>query len=260
MVTRMEFHARSITIFATAANCSFFFTYSRIFRSLCKNAGNSCGEAYQRERQSRFTFRRKPIGLTFCPIPYVDCFLLFGARFADFWSGAVAAPCVAAPASSFFAAFFSAFCFAFRVSLVSIAITSVSTMRMWLVRFRIRLALPRARAMIRFNVGPSPTVASFTTKPSGLRFALFSALAIALFSVLPMRNAAFLGVKASKSSAAETGRPWISRVTSRTLKGEIRAYLYVDLTSIASCPLQKLHRYNGYIGCVGDIPSSLQLL
>src|SRR6266536_1690844 len=68
MVTRMEFHARSITIFATAANCSFFFTYLRISRSLCKNAGSSCGDAYQRERQSRFTPRRNPIGLTFCPI------------------------------------------------------------------------------------------------------------------------------------------------------------------------------------------------
>ena len=42
--------------------------------------------------------------------------------------------------------------------------------------------------MIRFNVGPSPTVASFTTKPSGFRFALFSALAIALFSVLPIEK------------------------------------------------------------------------
>src|ERR1051325_83184 len=88
--------------------------------------------------------------------------------------------------------------------------------------------------MIRFNVGPSPTVASFTTKPSGLRFALFSAFAIALLRVLPIRAAAFFGVNASRSSAAETGRPWISRVTSRTLNGEIRAYLYVDLTSIVS--------------------------
>src|SRR5881275_429943 len=101
-----------------------------------------------------------------------------------------------------------------------------------LARFRILLALPRARAMIRFTVGPSPTIASFTTNPSGFRFALFSALAIALFNVLPMRSAAFFGVKASRSSAAETGRPWISRVTSRALNGEIRAYLYVDLTSI----------------------------
>src|SRR5881296_4150997 len=120
-------------------------------------------------------------------------------------------------------------------------------MRMWLVRFKIRLALPRARAMIRLNVGPSPTVASFTTNPSGLRFALFSALAIALFNVLLIRNAAFLGVKASRSSAAETGRPWISRVTSRTLNGEIRAYLYIDLTSIAS-RLVRLQRYNSYMG------------
>src|SRR4030095_12031306 len=88
--------------------------------------------------------------------------------------------------------------------------------------------------MIRLNVGPSPTIASFPTTASGLRFALFSALAIALFSVLLIRNAAFLGVKASRSSAAETGRPWISRVTSRALNGEIRAYLYIDLTSIVS--------------------------
>src|SRR6266511_389084 len=101
-----------------------------------------------------------------------------------------------------------------------------------------RLPLPRARAIIRLNVGPSPTIASFTTNPSGFRLALFSALAIALLSVLLIRNAAFFGVNASRSSAAETGRPWISRVTSRTLKGEIRAYLYIDLTSIASFSLQ----------------------
>ena len=86
--------------------------------------------------------------------------------------------------------------------------------------------------MILLTVGPSPTTASFTTNPSGFRLALFSALAIALFSVFPMRNAAFFGVKASRSSAAETGRPWISRVTSRALNAEIRAYLYIDLTSM----------------------------
>src|ERR1700730_13287132 len=68
IVTRIEFQARSITIFATAANCSFFFTYARISRSLCKNAGSSCGDAYQRDRQSRFTPSLNPIGLTFCPI------------------------------------------------------------------------------------------------------------------------------------------------------------------------------------------------
>jgi hypothetical protein len=55
-------------------------------------------------------------------------------------------------------------------------------------------------------------------------------------------------VKARISSAADTGRPWISRVSSRTLNGEIRAYLYVDLTSIASQTLKTLkglQRYNG---------------
>src|SRR5713226_7964614 len=68
MVTRIEFHARSITIFATAANCSFFLTEARISRSLWRNAGSSWGDAYQRERQSRFTPSLNPIGLTFCPI------------------------------------------------------------------------------------------------------------------------------------------------------------------------------------------------
>src|SRR5207249_5180870 len=114
-----------------------------------------------------------------------------------------------------------------------------------------RLPLPRALAMIRFRVGPSPTVASFTTRPSGLRFALFSALAIALFNVLPIRKAAFFGVNARRSSAAETGRPWISRVTSRTLNAEIRAYLYVDLTSMLLRHdvkrVKRLQRYNGNV-------------
>src|SRR5437762_11465630 len=145
MVTRMEFHARSITIFATAANCSFFFTYSRIFRSLCKNAGNSCGEAYQRERQSRFTLKRKPIGLTFCPINYLFVFVVCFA-FGVFLSPVPAALSVVS--LLVFAAFLSCFCFAARVSRVSIGISSDSTIRMWLVRFRILLALPRARAMI----------------------------------------------------------------------------------------------------------------
>src|SRR5439155_14833166 len=65
-----------------------------------------------------------------------------------------------AAASFFFSALRVAFCFAFLVSRVSTLISSVSTIRIWLVRFKIRLALPRARAMIRLNVGPSPTVAS----------------------------------------------------------------------------------------------------
>src|SRR4029453_2891002 len=153
--------------------------------------------------------------------------------FAGFFPATAVELSLAALVACFFA-FFSCSRFAFLISRVSMGISSESTMRIWLVRFRMALPLPRARAIIRFRVGPSPTIASFTTKPSGFRLALFSALAIALLSVLPIRKDAFLGVKSRRSSAAETGRPWISRVTSRTLNGEIRAYLYIDLTSIPS--------------------------
>src|SRR6516225_402675 len=38
--------------------------------------------------------------------------------------------------------------------------SSVRIILMWLVRFLIGLALPRARGMMRLRVGPSPTVAS----------------------------------------------------------------------------------------------------
>ena len=96
-------------------------------------------------------------------------------------------------------------------------------MRMWLVRLRIGLALPRARLLMRRIVGPSPTVASLTTSVSTFNSLLFSALAMALLRVLPTMRAAFLEENAITSSAAEAGRPWISRVNSRTLNADIRA-------------------------------------
>ena len=79
----------------------------------------------------------------------------------------------------------------------------LNTMRMWLVRLRIALALPRARDLMRFIVGPSPTVASLTTSVSTLSSLLFSALAMALLSVLPTKRADFLVLNAIRSSAAE---------------------------------------------------------
>ena len=57
---------------------------------------------------------------------------------------------------------------------------------MWLVRLRIGPALPRALGWKRLKVGPSPTTASWTTSRSARRLLLFSALAMALFSVLAM--------------------------------------------------------------------------
>ena len=75
------------------------------------------------------------------------------------------------------------------------SISSVSTMRMWLVRLRIALELPRARDFMRRIVGPSPTVASLTTRVSTFSSLLFSALAMALLSVLPTNKADFLVLK-----------------------------------------------------------------
>ena len=102
------------------------------------------------------------------------------------------------------AGFFLAAFFGWRVT---ISISSVSTMRMWLVRLRMALELPRARDFMRFIVGPSPTVASLTTSVSTRSSLLFSALAMALLSVLPTSPAAFLGLNAIRSSAAEAGNP-----------------------------------------------------
>src|SRR5205823_3239626 len=67
----------------------------------------------------------------------VHCYFFpfFAARFAGFSAFASTAP--SAFASPVF--FFAAFCAVLRVSRVSILISSVSTIRMWLLRFKIRL-------------------------------------------------------------------------------------------------------------------------
>src|ERR1700730_13742389 len=85
MVTRMLFQARSITIFDTAAMESFCFTKRRIFRSAWRHSGNSFVDAYQRDRQSLFSARRNPIGLTFCPILTLSL-LLTRPRLSGGWS------------------------------------------------------------------------------------------------------------------------------------------------------------------------------
>src|SRR5215469_344755 len=77
MVTRILFQARSITIFATAAIASFCFTNWRIFRSACRNSGNSFEDAYQRDRHSLLSASRNPIGLTFCPILILSLLLVW---------------------------------------------------------------------------------------------------------------------------------------------------------------------------------------
>src|SRR5690242_8724253 len=68
IVMRQRVAARSIKIFGTEADSSFFLSTSRILRSSVSSLPNSFFSAYHFERQSRFTATRRPIGLVFCPI------------------------------------------------------------------------------------------------------------------------------------------------------------------------------------------------
>src|SRR5436190_2326677 len=68
IVMRQRVAARSIWIFGTDADSSFFFRMSRIRRSSASNLPNSFFSAYHFERQSLLTAMRSPIGLVFCPI------------------------------------------------------------------------------------------------------------------------------------------------------------------------------------------------
>src|SRR5690242_21414671 len=67
MVMRAFFAGRSITTRPTAACESFFFRYSRTRMSSASMPGKFLEFAYHFEPQLRFTERRKPVGLIFCP-------------------------------------------------------------------------------------------------------------------------------------------------------------------------------------------------
>src|SRR5690625_1035265 len=68
MVIRALLDGRSMTTRPTEAFFNLFFRYSRTRISSISMVLNSFSSAYQRELQLRFTARRNPIGLTFCPI------------------------------------------------------------------------------------------------------------------------------------------------------------------------------------------------
>src|SRR5438094_3420820 len=68
MVIRQRLAARSMRIWGTEADSSFFFSNSRMLRSSVRSLPNSFLPAYHLERQSLFTAMRKPIGFVFCPI------------------------------------------------------------------------------------------------------------------------------------------------------------------------------------------------
>src|SRR6266704_2397297 len=75
IVIRQRLAARSMRIWGTEADSSFFLSSSRILRSSVRSLPNSFLPAYHFERQSRVTAIRRPIGFVFCPIRRIS--LLF---------------------------------------------------------------------------------------------------------------------------------------------------------------------------------------
>src|SRR6476619_459576 len=94
---------------------------------------------------------------------------------------------------------------------------------MWLVRFRIRVPRPFARAMKRFSDGPSSTMIVVTFSSSTSAPWLFSALAIADSATLRIMWAAFLSENFNRLTARSAVRPRTWSATSRAFCGEMRA-------------------------------------
>src|SRR5690606_5155801 len=94
---------------------------------------------------------------------------------------------------------------------------------MWLVRLRMRVPRPLARAMKRFSSGPSSTVIFAMRSSSMSAPALFSALAIADSTSFLISAAAFLSENLSRFTARSAGRPRTWSATRRAFCGEMRA-------------------------------------
>src|SRR5690606_6941286 len=110
---------------------------------------------------------------------------------------------------------------------------SPTTTVMWLVRLRMRVPRPFARAMKRVSVGPSSTMMVVTFSSSTSAPWLFSALAIADSTTLRIRWAAFLSENLSRLTArsADSPRTWFA--TRRAFCGEMRAVRRIAFASIA---------------------------
>src|SRR5690606_9624150 len=101
---------------------------------------------------------------------------------------------------------------------------------MWLLRFKIRVPRPFARARNRLYVGAASTVMVSTFSSSTSALKLFSAFAIADSSTLRTIRAPFFGVKRSTFNACPTGLPRTMSATRRHFCGEIRAYFSLAAT------------------------------
>src|SRR5687767_12917765 len=103
---------------------------------------------------------------------------------------------------------------------------------MWLVRLRIRVPRPLARAMKRFSTGPSSTMMVVTFSSSTSAPWLFSALAIADSTTFLIMCAAFLSENFSKLTARSADRPRTWSATRRAFCAEMRAVRRMALASM----------------------------
>src|SRR5690606_17490850 len=103
---------------------------------------------------------------------------------------------------------------------------------MWLVRLRIRVPRPLARAMKRFSVGPSSTMMVVTLSSSMSAPWLFSALAMADSTTLRIIAAAFLSENLSRLTARSAVRPRTWSATRRAFCGEMRALRRMAFASL----------------------------
>src|SRR5690606_13970900 len=109
---------------------------------------------------------------------------------------------------------------------------SPTTTVMWLVRLRMRVPRPFARAMKRFSVGPSSTMMVVTLSSSTSAPWLFSALAIADSTTLRIMWAAFLSENFSRLTARSADSPRTWSATRRAFCGEMRAVRRIAFASM----------------------------
>src|SRR5690606_11555710 len=117
---------------------------------------------------------------------------------------------------------------------------SPTTTVMWLVRLRMRVPRPLARAMKRFRVGPSSTMMVLTLRASTSAPLLFSALAMADSTTFLIRAAAFLSENFSRLTARSAGRPRTWSATRRAFCGEMRAVRRMAFASMVISLLRLL--------------------
>src|SRR5690606_14994301 len=111
-----------------------------------------------------------------------------------------------------------------------------TTTVMWLVRLRMRVPRPFARAMKRFRVGPSSTMMVLTFSASTSAPWLFSALAMADSTTFLIRWAAFLSENFSRLTARSAGRPRTWSATRRAFCGGMRTVRRLSFASMVVAP------------------------